>query len=305
MAKQVSRNPVQSVGIFTKPHRSDDIRHILETLLPWLEKKGIAYYLDMEGSKTFPAITGWKKEDIVHQSDLLLVLGGDGTLLAAARVVGEHQLEHTKSIQPPPILGINLGNLGFLTEVQTSEIFDVLTRVLQGHYTTEERLMLMTRIIRHGQSITESHVLNDVVINQGSKARLVEFDIYMDSLFVTSLKGDGVIFSTPTGSTAYNLSAGGPIVYPEMEGIIMTPICPHTLTHRPLLLPDKIRLEILIKKGDSVIVTFDGQVDFPLVAGDLVEITRSPAMTTLVVSPDRNYFEVLRDKLKWGDRYQS
>ncbi len=302
MTKNVSRQPISSVGIFTKPHRSDDIRLILESLIPWLEKQGISVYLDIDGSKTLPSKTGWSKEEIVRLSDLVLVLGGDGTLLAAARVVAEQQIDKPKSTSPPPILGINLGNLGFLTEVQTSEVFDVLTKILDGHYATEMRLMLMTRIIRHGQSISESHVLNDVVINQGSKARLVEFDIYMDSLFVTSLKGDGVIFSTPTGSTAYNLSAGGPIVYPEMDGIIMTPICPHTLTHRPLLLPDKIRLEILIKKGDSVIVTFDGQVDHPLIAGDLIEITRSPAMTTLIVSPDRNYFEILRDKLKWGDR---
>ena len=155
MTKNASRQPISSVGIFTKPHRSDDIRLILESLIPWLEKQGISVYLDLEGSKTLPSTTGWTKEEIVRRADLVLVLGGDGTLLAAARVVADHQLEKAKSSLPPPILGINLGNLGFLTEVQTSEIFDVLTKVLDGHYLTEKRLMLMTRIIRHGHSISE------------------------------------------------------------------------------------------------------------------------------------------------------
>lgn len=303
MTKLVARAPVSSVGIFTKPHRSEEIRSILQELLPWLQGQGITALLDMDGAKTLSNEKGLEKQDIAIRSDLILVMGGDGTLLAAARVLGEQQISSNNTSRTPPILGINLGNLGFLTEVQTSELFEVLKQILSGHYITEDRMMLKTRIIRHGHPTVESHVLNDVVINQGSKARLVEFDIYMDALFVTSLKGDGVIFSTPTGSTAYNLSAGGPIVHPEMEGIIMTPICPHTLTHRPLLLPDQVRLEILIKKGDSVTATFDGQVDVPLIAGDLVEITRSQAKTTLIVSPNRNYFEVLRDKLKWGDRY--
>ncbi len=304
MTTQITRAPVLSVGIFTKPHRSEEIRSILQELLPWLRGRGITAFLDMDGAKTLSGEKGWDKTDIANRSDLILVMGGDGTLLAAARVLGEQQLANDMGSRIPPILGINLGSLGFLTEVQTSELFEVLQQILSGHYLTEERMMLKTRVIRHGHSATESHVLNDVVINQGSKARLVEFDIYMDALFVTSLKGDGVIFSTPTGSTAYNLSAGGPIVHPEMDGIIMTPICPHTLTHRPLLLPANVRLEILIKKGDSVSATFDGQIDFPLIAGDLLEITRSQAKTTLIVSPNRNYFEVLRDKLKWGDRYQ-
>ncbi|MHB8542777.1 MAG: NAD(+)/NADH kinase [Leptospirales bacterium] len=303
MTTQIARAPVSSVGIFTKPHRSEEIRSILLELLPWLRKQGIATLLDTDGARTLSDEKGLEKQDIASRSDLILVMGGDGTLLAAARVLGERQISSDNTSRIPPILGINLGNLGFLTEVQTSELFEVLKQILSGHYTTEDRMMLKTRIIRHGQSTGDSHVLNDVVINQGSKARLVEFDIYMDALFVTSLKGDGVIFSTPTGSTAYNLSAGGPIVHPEMEGIIMTPICPHTLSHRPLLLPEQVRLEILIKKGDSVTATFDGQIDVPLIAGDLVEITRSQAKTTLIVSPNRNYFEVLRDKLRWGDRY--
>ncbi|MHB1285809.1 MAG: NAD(+)/NADH kinase [Leptospirales bacterium] len=304
MTTQITRAPVLSVGIFTKPHRSDEIRSILLELLPWLRDQGISPFLDIDGAKTLSGEKGWDKSDIANRSDLILVMGGDGTLLAAARVLGDQQLASDFVSRTPPILGINLGNLGFLTEVQASETFSVLQQVFSGHYLTEERMMLKTRIIRHGHPVTESHVLNDVVINQGSKARLVEFDIYMDALFVTSLRGDGVIFSTPTGSTAYNLSAGGPIVHPEMDGIIMTPICPHTLTHRPLLVPAHVRLEILIKKGDTVTVTFDGQIDFPLFAGDLLEVTRSPARTTLIVSPNRNYFEVLRDKLKWGDRSQ-
>lgn len=301
---QPLRQSIHKIGILTKPHRSDEIRSILHNLLPWLRERGHSYFLDADGARTVPGEKAWEKSEIADRADLLLVLGGDGTLLSAARTVAERQVPTETESPGIPILGVNLGSLGFLTEVQASELFEVLENTLRGNYQTDARMMLKTRVIRHGRAVTESHVLNDVVINQGSKVRLIEFDIYMDALFVTALKGDGVIFSTPTGSTAYNLSAGGPIVYPEMEGIIMTPICPHTLTHRPLVLPGHARIEILIKKGESVTSTFDGQVDFPLIAGDLVEITKSPAVTHLIVYPERNYFEVLRDKLKWGDRYQ-
>lgn len=301
---QPPRHTIHSIGILTKPHRSEEIRTILEKLLPWLRERGHSYFLDAEGASTVAGEKAWDKSEIADRVDLLVVLGGDGTLLSASRAIAERQSRTEGEFPVIPILGVNLGSLGFLTEVQASELFEVLDNTLRGNYQTDARMMLKTRVIRHGRPVGESHVLNDVVINQGSKVRLIEFDIYTDALFVTALKGDGVIFSTPTGSTAYNLSAGGPIVYPEMEGIIMTPICPHTLTHRPLVLPGHARVEILIKKGESVTATFDGQVDFPLIAGDLVEITKSSAVTHLIVHPERNYFEVLRDKLKWGDHYQ-
>lgn len=289
----MKNTPIVRVGILTKPHQSDAIRKILNDILPWLRMKGVTPLLDPEGASLLQGEASTSRELIRDQSETVLVLGGDGTLLSAARLLAGTQI---------PIIGVNLGNLGFLTEVQSTELLDVLSRTIQGDFSIEDRIMLQVRIFRNRQEMAQTHVLNDIVINNGSIARLIELDIYMNAQFVTSLKGDGVIFSSPTGSTAYSLSAGGPILYPGMDGIIITPICPHTLTHRPIVIPGAATLEILIKKGDeSVTATLDGQVGYPLKVGDMIEITRSPHITRLVVNSERNYFEVLRDKLKWGD----
>ncbi|MDA8059369.1 MAG: NAD(+)/NADH kinase [Nitrospiraceae bacterium] len=289
----MKNTPISRVGILCKPHRSEAIRSILSDLLPWLRSRGVTPLLDPEGALLLRHEISCSRETIKDESEVVLVLGGDGTLLSAARLLAGTQI---------PILGVNLGNLGFLTEVQSTELLEVLSRTLQGDYSIENRIMLQVRIFRNRIEQSQTHVLNDIVINNGSIARLIESDIYMNAQFVTSLKGDGVIFSSPTGSTAYSLSAGGPILYPGMDGIIITPICPHTLTHRPIVIPGAATLEILIKKGDeSVTATLDGQVGHSLKVGDMIEITRSPHITKLIVNSERNYFEVLRDKLKWGD----
>jgi NAD+ kinase len=251
----------------------------------------------MDKEATFSLSNGtwdtYDRETIAKRADLVIVLGGDGTLLSAARLLVSSET---------PILGVNLGTLGFLAEVPKDETFRVLESVVEGYFVIEKRMMIHGRVIRNNQEvILEEDVLNDVVINKGSIARMIEVEVFSNTHFVTDMKGDGVIFSTATGSTAYSMAAGGPILHPESDGIVMTPICPHTLTQRPIVFPSSVVLEALFKNGDAnVVVTFDGQISAPLKRGDVLQITRSKAVTRLLVSPDRNYFEVLRDKLRWG-----
>ncbi len=238
----------------------------------------------------------WKtydREEIAARTDLVIVLGGDGTILSAARLM---------STSETPILGVNLGTLGFLAEVPKEETFRVLESVVEGHYVIEKRMMIRGTLIRNNHEIVlEQDTLNDVVINKGITARMIEVEIFSNTHFVTDMKGDGVIFSTATGSTAYSMAAGGPILHPESDGIVMTPICPHTLTQRPIVFPGTVQLETLIKTNETnVVVTYDGQISVPLQKGDVLQIARSKSVTRLLVSPDRNYFEVLRDKLRWG-----
>ena len=286
----------KTIGILTKPHRSTEVRQLLTPLLPWLAGKGLSVMLDREAILSMgpSPLSVFDREEIARSADLLIVLGGDGTILSAARISTQRQI---------PILGINLGTLGFLAEVPKEETFLVLDSVISGHYVAERRAMIHADLLKNGERITESHdVLNDVVINKGTTARMIEVEIYANNHFVTEMKGDGVIFSSATGSTAYSMAAGGPILHPESQGIVMTPICPHTLTQRPIVFPESVRLETLFKTADAhVMVIFDGQISVPLEKGDVLRISRSDHVTRLLVSPDRNYFEVLRDKLRWGD----
>ncbi len=225
--------------------------------------------------------------------DLAVVLGGDGTLLAAARLVAPRHV---------PILGVNLGGLGFLTEVTLDELPATLERVLAADFTVSERMMLTARVLRGGEAIADHTVLNDVVITKGALARLVELTVAVDGCPVTTFRGDGLIIATPTGSTAYSLSAGGPIVHPEHRSIILTPIAAHTLTLRPVVIPDHLAVAVTLAREDGdVVLTLDGQVGYPLAPRDVVEVRRAAATVPLVNSPFRNYFEVLRTKLKWGE----
>ena len=226
--------------------------------------------------------------------DVVLVLGGDGTMLNVSRLVA------SKGI---PILGINLGSLGFITEVNRDEIFDVVDKMLNDGCAIEERLMLSASIHRDGKKISEYTVLNDVVINKGALARIIDLETNINSSYVTTFKADGLIISTPTGSTAYSLSAGGPILYPTLGSIVLTPICPHTLTNRPIVLPDDFNIEIIIKSlSEDVFLTLDGQVGFSLRIGDVIEVNKSAYKAKLLVPAERDYFTVLRTKLKWGER---
>ena len=237
---------------------------------------------------------GYSRSEMPSLVDMIIVLGGDGTMLNVARLVCERGV---------PILGVNLGGLGFITEVQKEEVCNAMDKTLSGEYAVEERLMLTAHIHRHGEKIAEYTVLNDVVINKGALARIIDLETYINKAYVTLFKADGLIVSTPTGSTAYSLSAGGPVLYPTLDCIILTPICPHTLTNRPTVLPDDVLIEIILKSvSEDVFLTLDGQVGFSLRKDDVVEIKRSPFKTRLIIPFERDYFQILRTKLKWGER---
>lgn len=267
---------IANVVIVTKPLQPD-VARVAAELAEWFAQKGIRASQD-------PASAG--------SADLCVVVGGDGTLLAAARLIGNHQV---------PILAINYGGLGFLTEVTREEMYPALERVLGGEPLTDGRMMMNVTVHR-GAAPPETHqALNDVVIHKGTLARIIELEARVNDQYVSRFRSDGLILATPTGSTAYNVSAGGPIVYPTMSAIIMTPICPHTLTNLPLVLPPESRIEITLRSSqDEVYVTVDGQVGIKLDAGDRVEAQKSHRSVQLVAPSGKGYFDILRDKLKWG-----
>ncbi|MEW6184884.1 MAG: NAD(+)/NADH kinase [Thermodesulfobacteriota bacterium] len=254
----------------------------------WLEKeKGAAVYWDEEDPPS-PAHDRFDPEPL----DLVVVLGGDGTLLKAARLYGHREA---------PILGVNLGGLGFLTEMSLDELHRIFERILKGEFQTEERMVLIARILRQEESLPALPFLNDVVINKGALARIIDLETSIGGQFLTSYRGDGLIVATPTGSTAYNLSAGGPILHPALNTIMLTPICPFTLTNRPIILRDDSVIDIRLgSKSSEVWLTFDGQVGYPLKAEDVVRVEKKAKPVRLIKTPFKNYFEILRTKLKWG-----
>ena len=228
------------------------------------------------------------------KAGLVIVLGGDGTFLSAARLVRSGAV---------PILGINLGGLGFLTDFTVEELYPVLEKILSGKFKTERRMMLSAAIVRKDKVLAEYSVLNDVVINKAAIARIIDLETSINEHYLTTFKADGLIISTPTGSTAYSMAAGGPIVSPALQAIILTPICPHTLTNRPILVPSSAELRVIIQsKQEDIFLTFDGQVGQRLKAGDLVKIKKSEHYLRMIKSPFKDYFAVLRTKLRWGER---
>lgn len=283
---------MKKIGIICKPGRKEP-QEILQELLPMIHGKGCETFIDNETAAELN-INGFSRDEIVSRVDMVLVLGGDGTMLSVSRLVAEKGI---------PILGINLGSLGFITEVSRDEIFSTVSKILNDGCAIEERLMLSAAVHRDGKKLTEYTVLNDVVINKGAVARIIDLETNINGNYVTTFKADGLIISTPTGSTAYSLSAGGPILYPTLESIVLTPICSHTLTNRPIVLPDNFKIEIIIKKmSGDVFLTLDGQVGFSLMTGDVIEINKSDHKTKLLVPLEHDYFRVLRTKLKWGER---
>ncbi len=233
-------------------------------------------------------------EHVGEGADLIVVLGGDGTLLGVARYARERLV---------PILGVNLGGLGFLTEISTEDLPLMLTEVLNNEFDVSERIMLDVQVRRAGAEVFTFTILNDAVVTKDALARIIDIETYVNGEYVTTYKADGLILSTPTGSTGYSLSAGGPILYPSMKNIIVTPICPHMLTNRPLILPEEAEIRAILKsREEKVILTLDGQVGFPLEFGDQVFVKRSALTVRLVKSSTKGYFEVLRTKLKWGER---
>jgi NAD+ kinase len=236
----------------------------------------------------------FEMEHVGEGADLIIVLGGDGTLLSVSR--------HGKR-KEVPILGVNLGGLGFLTETSVEELPAMLTRVLGGDFGISKRIMIDVRVKRGGDTIFEITVLNDAVITKDALARIIDIETYVDNEYLTTFKADGLIFSTPTGSTGYSVAAGGPLLYPSLPNIIVTPICPHTLTNRPIILQENAKVRAKLKsEGEKVVLTLDGQIGFPLEFDDEVTIKRSVHVVNLIPSSSRGYFEILRTKLKWGER---
>lgn len=283
---------MQTLGIICKRWRTETA-DIVRKLIPWLEEKGWQALVE-DVTAVHLGIRGFSHQDIAKSADMILVLGGDGTMLRASRLVAEKGI---------PILGINLGTLGFITEVNRNEIFQTLEGMLSQRCGIEERLMLTTRAIRDGAVVAEYTVLNDVVIAKSALARIIDLETFVHETYVTSFKADGLIISTPTGSTAYSLAAGGPIMYPTLDSIVLTPICPHTLTNRPIVIPADFEVRITLKTpNEEVYLTLDGQVGLPLKVGDVIEIQKAAYKTKLVMPCDRDYFKILRNKLKWGER---
>ena len=283
---------VRAVGIISKP-KPEDICPLVPRLLDWLRQRNLRAVFDEETAHCLGRSDGVPRTEIPAQVDLLIVLGGDGTLLAAARLV---------DTRPVPILAVNLGALGFLTEITLEEMYAVLEDVLAGRHRTSRRGMLEAEVVRGGKTVAGYRALNDAVLHKAALARMLDYAVEIDGVFVSLFRADGLIISTPTGSTAYSLAAGGPIVFPSLDSFVITPICPHMLTNRPLVVPDSSRIEVHLKSvSESAYLTVDGQVGTELSQGDTVVVRKSDRSIELITSRKRTYFEVLRNKLRWGE----
>jgi len=287
------------IGIIAKKNKPEAAA-IVRNLVEWFRPKKVKVYIEEGMGKLLsPALAGsyWEpidREEVPTGVEMIIVLGGDGTLLSVARQVWNRNI---------PILGVNLGGLGFLTEITLDELYPVLEKVLQDDFAINEREVLNAGVVRSGKRIAEFIVLNDAVINKGALARIIDLETTINGEYLSTFRSDGLIISTPTGSTAYNLSAGGPIVYPSLHTIIITPICPHTLTIRPIIIPDDVKIRALLKSSkEEVTLTLDGQQGFTLKFEDVVEVGKAEGRILLIKSPYRHYFELLREKLKWGER---
>ncbi len=258
----------------------------------WLREKGCEVLMDGETADIIGENSALKKNEIPSRSQFIIVLGGDGTLLSVCH------LTHTFDV---PILAVNLGSLGFLTEVSLEELYPMLEKILKDDYAIEQRMLLRAALKRDGAEVEEFFVLNDVVINKSVLARVVDLEVHVDAQYMTSYRADGLIISTPTGSTAYSLSAGGPIIHPSMEALVLSPICPFTLTNRSILVPDKSLIQVrLTTENENVRITIDGQQGCDMAIGDVLEITKADTTVTLIKAPGKNYYQTLRKKLHWG-----
>ncbi|HUK53073.1 MAG TPA: NAD(+)/NADH kinase [Candidatus Binatia bacterium] len=285
---------IRTVGIISKP-RKEDLCAIVPGLIEWLEKRGVKVFYDQETADCVGQPERiLERSELGRRADLAVILGGDGTLLAAARALGDHDV---------PVVAINLGGLGFLTSFPREQLYPALEIVLGGNYRISERVLLDATLERAGAAVARHRALNDVVVNKAAMARILELDMYLDGSYACSYRADGIIFSTPTGSTAYSLSAGGPILYPQVGAFVVTPICPHALSNRPLVVPDEMRIELVVACGEEpAFLTIDGQVGVELRDKDRIFVTKAPTKMKLVRPPGRLYFEILREKLKWGAR---
>jgi len=278
---------IETAGVVIKPH-APNIEEVLRDLMRGLEERKIACLLEDVAARKLLLRDGLPREELPGRVDLMIVLGGDGTLLSIAHLAAQRNV---------PVLGVNLGRLGFLTEVPTDEIYLTLDSFLAGHEEVISPRLLLEAVCR-GKSY---YCLNDVVINKGAVARMIQIGIWIDDKEIAALKADGLIVSTPTGSTAYSLSAGGPIVQPNVPALLLSPICPHTLSFRPMVVASSSRIRLqLLTAGEEVYLTLDGQRGITLGKNDIIEIKRAEFALQLLSSPRRNYFDLLKEKLAWA-----
>ena len=283
--------PYKVVGLFTKPSYPK-IEELMAKISDWMKSRN-CQLVAIEGTAAFQDVSYVTKEEFLKHVQMILVLGGDGTFLGAGRISLSRNI---------PVLGVNLGRLGFLTEITIEELFPVLERIEKGQILLETRDALQVRVKRKDEILFEDHVINDAVISKTAISRLLEIETRVNHNFLALFKADGLIISTPTGSTAYSLAAGGPIVFPTMDAIIMTPICPHSLNQRPLVIPDTFTISVHIQTPpENSTLTLDGQIGRSLENEEYVEIERSPFSFNVIKSPFRSYFDILKSKLRWAE----
>ena len=284
---------MRKIGVLCKPKAPSGVA-TLNKLIPWLQKRNYQVFMDKETAALINETSSHGKEEISQQADLLIVLGGDGTLLGVARSAHPYNV---------PILAVNLGSLGFLAEISLNQLYPVLENVLSGKFDVERRMLLNACIWRNGKKVEDHNVLNDVVINKGVVARVINLQVLVNGQYMTSYRADGLIIATPTGSTAYSLSAGGPIIHPSMHTLVLSPICPFTLTNRSILIPDHSIIQVkLVAEYEDVRITLDGQEGYDMRAGDILEIKKTKTTLQLIRGPNKNYYQILRDKLHWGSQ---
>ena len=284
---------IKTVGIISKPN-SPAARDLVPKLIEWLRHRGIAVRIDEQTGMYAGGAAGLPRDLVVETCDMVIVLGGDGTLLSAARAIGRREI---------PLFPVNLGGLGFLTAITVEELYPELERALCGEHRIARRKLMTAEVVRGGEVVASFDALNDAVLTKSSIARMIDLDTYVDEQFVCAYKADGLIIATPTGSTAYSLSAGGPIIFPSVPAICLTPICPHMLTNRPVLVPETSVIRVTSRGPDeSVYLTIDGQVGTPIRERDVVVCHSSHHSLLLTRPPRMMFFDVLRQKLKWGER---
>ncbi len=293
MAISPSSSPSKVAAVISRPGRPEVARTVPE-LLAWLHAHGYQIIVDPETAKYSDGEEEIQRSQMSSRSlDLVVVLGGDGTLLSAARATAPIDV---------PLLGVNLGSLGFLTDVPLSSLFSMLDKIAQGRAAVEQRSLMQCDLLRGEETLGSYLVFNDAVVNKTALARLNNYDLFVDKIFVSTYRADGMIVATPTGSTAYSLSAGGPVLMPTVSAFVITPVSPHSLTHRPLVVPDSAVVEILLRSDEEVAyLSLDGQPGFDLCDGDRVRCRRSEHSVSLYRT-DHDFFHVLRTKLKWGER---
>ncbi|MFA9461674.1 NAD(+) kinase [Thiohalorhabdus methylotrophus] len=289
----VNFQTVALIGKYGDPNVKESVAHLVEMLTA----EGVTVLVEHATAGSLPTKARYEASSLAaigNRADLAIVVGGDGTLIGAGRNLCEYEI---------PLVGVNLGRLGFLTETSLTNIEGSLEDLLAGAYQVEERMMLRVRVQRQAGDLAVERAFNDVVIHRGNIARMVEMETYVDGLFVFSQRSDGLIVASPTGSTAYALSAGGPIVHPSMRAFTLVPVCPHTLTNRPLIVPGHSHIEVVLANNPGEVqLTMDGQTNFALQDGDRIHIQRDEHNVHLLSDPRRSYFDVLREKFSWGER---